>query len=106
MDIFCLSSRTEGFPNVVGEAMTMGVPCVVTDVGDAAVLVGDAGIVVPKENPTELARGIRKLITTPCCARRQLGQKARERIYQEFSIQRTRDSFETLYQRTITNQKR
>ncbi|MFC5474713.1 glycosyltransferase family 4 protein [Paraherbaspirillum soli] len=99
MDIFCLSSRTEGFPNVVGEAMAMGVPCVVTDVGDAAMLVADTGIVVPKEDSIGLAHGLADLLALAPDAHRQLGQKARERIHAEFTIERARERFEEIYQR-------
>lgn len=99
MDIFCLSSRTEGFPNVVAEAMAMGIPCVVTDVGDTAVLVADTGVVVPKEDSIELAKGLERLLAIDPDMRQQLGQKARERIHAEFSIERARDRFEAVYQR-------
>lgn len=99
MDVFCLSSRTEGFPNVVGEAMAMGVPCVVTDVGDAAMLVADTGIVVPKEDSVGLAHGLERLLVMTREAYLQLGQKARERIHAEFTMERARERFEALYQR-------
>lgn len=101
MDIFCLSSRNEGFPNAVGEAMGMGVPCVVTDVGDAALLVGETGIVVPKEDSPALARGLECLLAMTPEARRQMGQLARTRILAEFTLDRTRERFESIYQRLL-----
>ena len=62
LDIACLASRFgEGFPNAVAEAMACGVPCVVTDVGDARAIVGDCGIVVPVGDATALADGLRAL---------------------------------------------
>lgn len=99
MNIFCLPSRTEGFPNVVGEAMAMGIPCVVTDVGDAAMLIADTGIVVPKEDPIRLAHGLERLLAMSPDSRRLLGQKARDRIHAEFTIARARERFEEIYQR-------
>jgi glycosyltransferase involved in cell wall biosynthesis len=97
MDIFCLSSRTEGFPNVVAEAMAIGLPCVVTNVGDAAMLVGETGVVVPKEDCTALAEGLAQLIAMSPSARARLGEKAKQRIKSEFTIDRTRDRFESIY---------
>jgi glycosyltransferase involved in cell wall biosynthesis len=97
MDLFCLSSRTEGFPNVVGEAMAMGLPCVVTDVGDAAMLVADTGYVVPKEDPTALAAGLEKLLELSVERRASLGKKAKQRIMSEFTIERARQRFESIY---------
>ena len=99
MDVFGLSSRTEGFPNVVGEAMAMGVPCVVTDVGDAAMLVADTGVVVPKEDSSALALGLGQLLTLEADVLHAQGQMARQRIVAEFTIMRARDRFEAVYQR-------
>jgi glycosyltransferase involved in cell wall biosynthesis len=62
LDILCSASRWEGFSNVIGEAMASGVPCVVTDAGDSAKLVGDSGIVVPWGNPKSLADAIRSMV--------------------------------------------
>lgn len=101
MDIFCLSSRTEGFPNVVAEAMAMGLPCVVTDVGDAAMLVADTGVVVPKEDSAVLALGLGQLLAMTPDARQLLGQKARARIHSEFSMVRCTERFEAVYQNVI-----
>jgi glycosyltransferase involved in cell wall biosynthesis len=97
MDIFCLSSRTEAFPNVVGEAMAMGLPCVATDVGDVAVLVADTGVVVPRADPDALASGVSTLIDRGPAYFRQLGQRARERIHATYDMRCVRERFETIY---------
>jgi glycosyltransferase involved in cell wall biosynthesis len=97
MDMFCLSSRTEGFPNVVGEAMAVGVPCVVTNVGDAAMLVADTGFVVPKEDPVALAAGLEEMLKLGPEQRAALGEKAKQRIMSDFTIERARQRFESIY---------
>lgn len=103
MDLFCLSSRTEGFPNVVAEAMAMGLTCVVTDVGDAAMLVADTGVVVPKENSAALAQGMAQLLALPAQERQALGRSARARIEQEFSMERCTQRFEAVYEDVLNN---
>ncbi|MDI1300847.1 MAG: glycosyltransferase [bacterium] len=97
MDIFCLHSRTEGFPNVLGEAMTMGLPCVATDVGDAGYLLDEAGILVPPLNLLALAGGLEKMIMLSKTERAELGQKAQDRIHSFFTMQRTSERFAQVY---------
>lgn len=97
MDVFCLSSRTEGFPNVVGEAMAMRKACVVTDVGDAAYLLGECGVVVPKEDSAALSEGMAKLVSLSTADRAGLGERAHARIASEFTMDRTRERFEAVY---------
>ncbi|VXA95286.1 Group 1 glycosyl transferase [Burkholderia sp. 8Y] len=96
-DVFCLSSRSEGFPTVIGEAMACGVPCVATDVGDTAVLIGDAGRLVPARNPQALAAGLLSVLSLPLDERRNMGELARERIVSVFSIESTWQKYERVY---------
>jgi glycosyltransferase involved in cell wall biosynthesis len=87
LDIATLcSSFGEAFPNVVGEAMACGIPCVVTDVGDAADIVGETGKVVPPEHPEALAQAWSQLLEMSPAERRNLGDQARERIAARFEI--------------------
>ena len=104
MDVFCLSSRTEGFPNVVGEAMAMRKVCVVTDVGDAAYLLGDCGVVVPKEDSVALAEGMAKLLSLSSADRAELGDRAHARIASEFTMERARERFEAVYASVLASQ--
>ena len=101
LDLFCLNSHSEGFPNVVGEAMAQGLPCVVTDVGDAAYLVGDSGQVVLPRNTPSLAKAIEKMILMPAAQRLELGQKARKRIEENFSIERMVEAHMDLYEKLL-----
>ena len=94
LDIVCSSSSFgEGFSNAIGEAMACGVPCVVTDVGDAAYIVGDSGCVIAPSDHRALAAAIGRLADLPSRERRTLGDACRERVVSEFGM-------ETLAQRT------
>ncbi|NEQ64728.1 MAG: glycosyltransferase [Symploca sp. SIO2D2] len=98
LDLATCSSYTEAFPNVIGEAMSCGVPCVVTDVGDSASIVSDTGQVVPPSDPEALCAGWLKLIALEADARRELGTRARQRIEQLFSLENVVQQYEKLYQ--------
>ncbi len=102
IDILCISSLSEGFPNVVGEAMAAGVPCVVTDVGDAALLVGDTGFVVPARDSDALAAGLQRMVNLSPQERRAMGMAAQARIEATFSMDASRSKFEQLYRQVAS----
>jgi glycosyltransferase involved in cell wall biosynthesis len=86
-DFVVSSSRFgEGFSNVLGEGMACGLPAIATDVGDAKLIVGDTGLVVPPEDPVALAAGIRTLASESAAARAERGARARARIVENFDL--------------------
>jgi glycosyltransferase involved in cell wall biosynthesis len=98
LDIACSSSYGEGFPNVVGEALACGIPCVVTDVGDSALLVGAEGKVVPPGDPQGFAEACQELLQLPTGVRCQRGLRARQRIQTQYSIGAVVARYEELYE--------
>ena len=98
-DLLVLPSLYEGLPNVVLEAMRLGKPVVATAApGTTEVVVdGETGLLVPLQNPTELARGIRKVLADNELAKR-LGEAGRERVAREFGVQTMIDRFAELYE--------
>lgn len=98
-DIFTSSSHGESFPQVLGEAMASGIPCVVTDVGDSASIVSDTGLVVPSGDPAAMAAAWRKLIDVGVEERERLGAAARKRVGERYDISKAVARFEQLHAR-------
>lgn len=91
LDLHVLASNAgEGCPNSVAEAMACAIPCVVTDVGDSARLVGPGGVVVPARDPEALADGCHRALTR-AAEDRSLGLRLRRRIETRYSIDRMID---------------
>jgi glycosyltransferase involved in cell wall biosynthesis len=102
LDVACLSSAYgEGFPNVLGEAMACEVPCVATNVGDSAEIVGDTGRVVPPRAPETLAMAIKELIDMEAEGRAALGKMARQRVEQKYELSKVVRQYEKLYEQIL-----
>lgn len=99
LDLFVLPSAFgEAFPNVVAEAMACETPCVVTDVGDAAYIVGDTGWVVPPSDATELGKKIEMALSERGHWKWTSRKKsARRRILNEFHVQKMVEAYNNLW---------
>jgi glycosyltransferase involved in cell wall biosynthesis len=97
LDVLASSSRSEGFPQVVGEAMLCGVPCAVTDCGDSREIVGRTGRVVPTRDPAALANALLELLASTPAERAALGAEARERIRARYDIASVSRRYVELY---------
>lgn len=96
-DVFCLHSATEGFPNVLAEAMAVGLPCITTNVGDAAYLLNNPEWVVPAASPDNLAEKLNGLLSLSYDNRAALGEVAATRIRRCFSIDEIGHRYYDLY---------
>lgn len=96
-DVFVSSSFCEGFPNVIGEAMATGVPCVATDAGDSRIIIGDTGTIVPCGQEAALASAMLSMAGRDRAERRRLGEAARTRIVESFSLPAIASRYSALY---------
>lgn len=96
IDVLVSTSKSEGFPTVIAEAMSCGTPCVSTDAGDAAMLLDDETCLVRVSDADALARRVLHLLENEE-ARQLKGAAARERIVSRFSLGRMVKSYESLY---------
>lgn len=99
LDIHVLSSVSEAFPNALAEAMACGTPCVTTDVGDAGVIVGDTGWIVPPSNYEVLANAVSDAIAETQNAEQWAARKSmcRNRVVSNFSLERMVDNYHNVW---------
>ncbi len=87
LDLVVSTSASEGFPNVIGEAMSCGVAVVATDAGGSGYLLGDCGRVVAHGNATDMAQACIDLLSLSPADKKRISLSARERIKTHFSIE-------------------
>jgi glycosyltransferase involved in cell wall biosynthesis len=98
-DVFVSSSAYgEAFPIVLAEAMACGVPCVATDIGDAAYIVADTGHVVPVKDSQAIADAVDAILSLSEGERKQLKQSARSRIVENFSLDKIAQLYKDTYE--------
>ena len=82
------STEGDGFPNVVGESLSMQRPTVVTNIGDAAVIVRDTAVVIPPKNPDQLAQALSWILKNPETVA-EMSKRGRTLIQETFSVERS-----------------
>lgn len=98
LDLLCVPSLFgEGFPNVLGEAMACGVPCLATDVGESREIVGALGRIVPPGDVAALADGMHTLLDVGEPEMRERSRACRARIRDEYSLEKIAGLYEELY---------
>ena len=101
MNIFCLPSRTEGFPNILGEAMLLGVPCVATNVGDVSILGGNEVLLSKAGSSEDLSRKIVEMMSFAESTRNDIGLRLQNRIIENYPISNTVIKHHLLYQELL-----
>ena len=101
-DVFCQSSWSEAFPNVLGEAMALGIPCVATDVGESARIVGKTGRIVAAKNSPALAEAITDFLSLPVSERIALGRAARRHVENRYDMSNLVVKYTNLYKKLVS----
>lgn len=105
LDCLVLTSTSEGFPNVIGEAMAAGVPCVATNAGDAQTIIGDTGTIVAVGDYAAVAEGVLNLMVTSREERVSLSARCRARVAENFEINGIVSRYAAFYQELHEEQK-
>ncbi|AQM18537.1 glycosyltransferase [Vibrio anguillarum] len=100
-DLLCLPSLSEGFPNVVAEAMASGVPALVTDVGDAAIIVDNNDMVIAPADINKLTEKISAFIDKSSSEKKEISERARKLVVTQFSVEHAWQEYHELYKRII-----
>lgn len=98
LDVLALSSHGESFGNVLCEAMACGVPCVTTDSGGPAEVVGNTGRVVAVGDMAALAQQLLEVLCLPWVERAALGIQARARVQAQYEIRHVTRLYEDFYE--------
>lgn len=100
-DLLCLPSLSEGFPNVVAEAMASGVPALVTNVGDAAIIVDNDDMVVPAADIKKLTEKLSIFLNKSAAEKVDIAERARQFVVSQFSIEHAWQEYYKLYKQII-----
>lgn len=92
------SAYGEGLPNAIGEAMATALPCVATDVGDSARLIGDTGRVVPPRDAGALADALADLAARPPRERMSLGDAAQRRLIAGYALSASLAAYRSVWE--------
>lgn len=97
LDCLMSTSTSEGFPNVIGEAMACGVPCVATDVGDTRRIIGDTGIIVDIGNVNGLINGVTEIMSASTDEKKRRSVSCRKRIKEHYELSHVTNCYADIY---------
>lgn len=98
LDTFCLCSSTEGFPNVLAEAMATGVYCLTTRAGDSELILAEFGAIIPSTNYIDIAEVIEvNVLSNSKSEIKKLGKLGQKSIEDRFALEKIVLEFEKLY---------
>lgn len=98
LDVFTLTSAYgESFSNVIGEAMSCGIPCIATDVGDIPRIIGNTGQIITEATPSQLAFVWLEWMSAGKTWRLEQGQRAAQRIRRHYDIRDITAQYQELY---------